>query len=183
VSDPLDFIGTAPLGIACGIALLGVYTTGRVIVAVGPADADVKPIRLEAPRSTANARRLVEEWERRGALGAIKRWVYADFPFLIAYALAIAAAGSLAARASIAGLDAHAPDMTKVGALFTYMGLAAGVLDAVEDVLMLAILRKRWQQPIPAATTAVSAMKWILVGFAAIGSVGLLIASAFAELI
>ena len=170
MSDPLDFIATAELGIVLGIALVGVYTAGRLLMAVGPADPEVKPVKLELPGSSANAKRLVEAWEKRGALGAVKRWVYADFPFLLAYGVAIAALGSLAGRA--------ANDAT-LGAVFTYAGLAAALLDVFENFGMLAMIGKHVKQPLPAATTLVSAVKWVLALGGALGSLGVLIAQLF----
>jgi hypothetical protein len=183
MSDPFDSIDTAPLGIVCAIALVSVYAGARLIKAVGPADREVKPIRLELPVSKPNAKRLVEDWGKRGVLGAVKRWVYADFLFLLAYAIALAAGGSLAGRAAAAALDADPSDVTTVGAAFTYAGLIAGGLDVIENGLMLRMIAKHWGQPIPAATTLVSGAKWLLLVIAVPGTVGLLIASAVAELI
>jgi hypothetical protein len=166
VSDPLDFIGTAELGIACGIALVGVYTTGRLIKAIGPSDPAVKPLKLELPVTSATAKRLVEDWEKRDALGAVKRFVYADFLFLLCYGVAIAALGSLAGRAA---------DDATLGAVFTYAGLAAAVLDILENAGMLRMMGKHFEQPLPVATTIVSAIKWVLAAVGVIGSLAVLI--------
>jgi hypothetical protein len=180
IDDPLGFIGTPALGVVMAIALGAVTVFGRMITAVGPPRSE-KPVRLELPLTTNRATTLIESWRASEQLDAMRRWVMADFPWIVAYSASIAIAGSLAGRAAAAGLDS--PDAETVGAAFTYAGFVAGALDVLENFGMLAMLGGHLSQPVPLFTTVVSALKWLLIGIAVIGSLGLLIASAVAELI
>ena len=169
MSDPLGSIGSPELGILLAIALAALCSAARLLQAVGPLDPEVPPIKLELPLRTSKAKKLVEDWEKSRELGAVRRWVYADFPFLLCYGAALAAVGSLAGRA--AG-DA------RLGAVFVWAGLAAPLFDVLEDLGMLRMLRKHFGQPLPAATTVVSAIKWVLALGVGVGSLGVLVVSA-----
>jgi hypothetical protein len=169
---PLHSIGSAELGIVFAIALTGSWAASRLIEAVGPGDPSVRPIRLECPLTASKARELVEGWEKSGNIGAVRRWVYADFFFLLCYGVALVAVGTLAGRAA---------ESATLATVFFWTGLGAPVFDVFEDVGMLKMLRKHFGAR-PALTSAVSAIKWVLAIGVGVGSLGVLVVAGLVEI-
>ena len=178
IDDPLDFVGAPELGVAFAIVFGAFLVFGRLITTVGPPPGDPKPLRLEMPLTKKKAGDLIETWKKRGQIDAMRKWVLADFPWLVAYSLSIAAAGSLAGRAAESAF--HSGDARTVGAVFVYAGWIAGALDVLENVCMLGMLGGHVSQPVPGLTTLFAGLKWLIAAIAAIGALGLLISSAVA---
>lgn len=171
--DPLHPFGTAGLGTILLTALVAVVCIGRLIRALGPPAGTPGPLALELPRTRDHAVKIIDAWKGRNAVGAARRAIYADFAFLVAYGVATAAAGSLVGRALVAWADPS--DRTSAFRLIVYAGLAAPVLDVIENVLMLAMLKGHTDQPVPAITTAVSGLKWLILVLAILAAVVLFV--------
>jgi hypothetical protein len=163
LDDPLDFIGSAALGAILLIAVALFWGLERLMKALGPTKPKV--VCLELPGSTKRANEIIGAWKRRDAVDGARYAIYVDFAYLIAYGVLIAAIGSLLGRAD---------DNEDLGALVTYIGLAAPLLDAAENSLMLAMLKRGTGQPLPALTTLVAGVKWVLIVVAAVAGVVLL---------
>jgi hypothetical protein len=166
LDGPLHFIGSAALGAILLMAVALFWGLGRLMKALGPSKPKV--VCLELPGSAKRANEIIGAWKRRDAVDGARYAIYVDFAYLITYGVLIAALGSLLGRAE---------DNEDLSALVTYIGLAAPLLDAGENFLMLAMLKRGTGQPLPALTTLVAGVKWALIVVAAV-AIGVLLVQA-----
>jgi hypothetical protein len=136
-------------------------------------------VSLELAWKSSRAGSIISSWRQKHLEGAAKRSIYLDFVYIPFYSFSIAFLGLLAGRAAETGLfSSHNADLT---ADFVAIGAwTAGFCDYLENGGLLLLLGRTTDQPIPAITSWVSAIKWALVLLAPPFSIGLLIASAIA---
>src|SRR3954447_2127833 len=130
---------------------------GNLARVLGPPPGTPGQLCFELTFTRKRAEKIIDAWKRANALKAARNAIYADFPFLVAYGVMIATAGSAAGR----GFDEPSS-----GAAITWIGLLAPLFDAVENVGLLRMLKRGAGQPLPAITSTVSAVKWLLLAAA-----------------
>jgi len=151
---------------ALGVALT--VLTGSLLPRVEMPEARRGIVSLQLARTAPRARALVEAWQCRGMLDAVRWNVRLDFPFLVAYSLTLAVGCLLVEQAATrSGLVADGVD--GVGAVFAAAGLAAGAFDFAENVATLPMLREGAVISPARARTVISlaALKFALVVIAA----------------
>ena len=135
-------------------------------------DTDITPLPspkvLLAVSRVGRAEALTRRWKRVGC-ERVREQVYSDYELIPAYTVTGILGSLLAASALPAGTERVA-----VGWFLGMLWLGAGVLDAIENGLLLVVLsprpHARWQH----AAFAVAAGKWALVALAGLGTVGAL---------
>lgn len=131
-------------------------------------------VRLQlASESTATARVLVR-WSELGVLGSARSQVTWDWLFIVLYSLGLFAACRGAGRllASTGRVDSG-----RFGLEWSWMVLLAGLLDAVENALLLSMIGRAEQhaeEGVEALAAALPAAQPPLVGLAAAGKLALL---------
>jgi hypothetical protein len=136
-------------------------------------------VSLQLAWSSARANAVIGSWRERHLDGSVKRSIYVDVLYIAGYSFAIAFLALLAGRAARASglFSAHTADLT---ADFVAIGAwVAGACDCLENGGLLLLLRST-DQPVPALTSSVSTIKWLLAPTAALFSIGVLVASAVA---
>lgn len=113
-------------------------------------------ISLEVAGTKARAEALLNDWGDRGLLGAVRRSLYLDFAFIGGYATLACLLAVLLAR--LPNLDVlprdHGPVVETV---WPFAMLAAGGLDALENVALILLVPKGSTPPLKARTAAVIA--------------------------
>jgi hypothetical protein len=140
-------------------------------------------VSLQLAWTSERAAAIVGSWRERHLEGAAKRSLYVDyFLYIPCYTAAITFLALLTARAvKVSGLSwfsAHSADLT--GDFTAAAAWIAGTCDCLENVGLLRQLGGATDQPVPALTSTVSMIKWVLALAAALFSLTLLIASAVA---
>jgi len=138
------------------ILMFGVGALG--LPAMGQMGTRVSIIDLQFMRTSANA---VEKVALLGPSGvdAAQMAHYLDFPYLVAYALALSAACVvLGARAA----DRGRARIAAIGSRVAWLAVIAAALDAVEDVAILLVLDGRTEQPWPAIAFGCSVLKFAM---------------------
>jgi hypothetical protein len=92
-------------------------------------------VSLEFAATPARAARILGLWQERGALGAAITNVRLDYLFLIAYSTFLSLAAAMASD-----VLHHRPRLARLGVLLAWGALAAGLLDAIENVGLLVML-------------------------------------------
>ncbi len=135
-------------------------------------------VSLQFAWTPARAAAITDSWRARHLDGSTRRSLYIDFFYIAGYGTAIAFLALLAGRAAKTSgfCSSHTADLT---ADFVAIGAwSAGLCDCLENGGLLLLLRGSTQQPVPALTSTVASIKWLLALAAALFSVALLIASA-----
>jgi hypothetical protein len=142
---------------------------------------DVAPggiVSLQLAWTSPRASSITRSWRERHLEGAARRSIYVDFPFIVLYSFAIAFLALLAGRAADASSLASSDTASSAAAAAAIAAWTAGLCDYLENGGLLLILRGTTGQPLPALTSTLSAVKWLLATGAGLFSLGLLIASA-----
>ena len=166
MGDPLAFLSTAEVGALLAVALGLAATCGPFFPSLEPGI-----LRLEVAGRPRRAEAIVRAWEARGALGAARRSIAVDWPFIVFYSVALAALGTLAGRAG---------DAETAGAALAYAGVAAGLLDVVENVGLRRMLDRRFGFAL--VTACLACLKFVLIVAVALVALGGMGWSALAEL-
>lgn len=175
MADLLSLAGT-PLAVmlfAVLAALFGALSWGMR----GPLETPQTPlgiVALELAGTEEIARQVLSIWRRRGRLGAARRNVLLDFPFIVVYAFGLALAWLLAmrlARHCNAIGDNVIGTWTGVAQLAAF---AAGALDVVEDVALLKLIKGAGGAGWPALSFGCAALKFVLLSAGILGVVGVL---------
>ncbi|MGA9595397.1 MAG: hypothetical protein WBV06_04530 [Acidimicrobiia bacterium] len=132
--------------------LAGSLALGTVTIVVG---GSVVP--LELARTTAGFRDALETLEKTGHSVAAVRWgTLLDFGFIITYVLA---AGGLALRAGDRG---GTEGWARAGTWFMRVTIVAGLLDVVENVLLLVLLQGRGASWLAGIKASAAVFKFVL---------------------
>ena len=136
-------------------------------------------VSLQLAWSSARAKAVIESWRERHLDDSVKRSIYVDFLYIAGYSFAIAFLALLAGRAARASglFSTHTADL--MGNIVAIGAWVAGACDCLENGGLLLLLRST-DQPVPALTSSVSTVKWLLAPAGALLSIGVLIASAVA---
>ncbi len=102
----------------------------------------------------ARADAILKSWSSHADTARLQLWL--DFPFLIVYPLLLSLACSMTAEAA-PGSGSHA------GVLIAWVVLAAGPLDAAENILLLRMLDQGPGDATALAAAACAAVKFLLV--------------------
>ncbi|HWQ13237.1 MAG TPA: hypothetical protein VNL77_10575 [Roseiflexaceae bacterium] len=124
-----------------GAWLLPALLGALALAAIGGAAMMLRPIRRppEAPWGIVDfelagtwdrAEPMLQSWQASGLLGSLRFNLWADFVFLAGYATALSAGCALVATRLSGGWGA-------LGLALTWGALAAGILDAIENVALL----------------------------------------------
>jgi hypothetical protein len=178
MDDPLSFIPDANLGILFGMsaALAALWST--LFPALKTLQSPHGIVSLQLALRPLKVRSIISAWERSGQMGAARRSLWLDLPYIALYVLALASLAALTGRATAAsGLlpAAHGETVAAIGVL---LALATGVLDLIENLGLVLALRGRSAQPVPLITAAAATAKLLLLLALPLGAVDLLIASA-----
>lgn len=164
--DLAGFAGSADLGAILVIALGLLAFWATLFPDLRTAAAPHGIVSLELPWNAKRAWRIVASWEREGKLGAARRSLLLDLPFIALYLVALVAFDTLIARAGLAlGLFS---DRAKqwVAAILVCTASLAAVLDLLENLGIRLMLGGRyWAARV---TSIVSAGKWVLLALASI---------------
>lgn len=121
--------------------ILLVALSGLVVFLISSLFPRVDIVSLELAGSASRAKAIVDAWSREGLLGAARRNVFLDFPFLVAYSTLLALAVVLVERGATSS-GFISTDAGEVGIAFVLAAFAAGVCDAVENGALLGMLSK-----------------------------------------
>lgn len=152
------------LGLLRRTAILAVLLTIFMARIGAPLDSPEAPmgiVSLELARTPEKMGRIVDEWTPRQEATA-RRSLRLDFTYLVVYALALSLACAALADATWLGRRAVAT----AAAAMSWGSLAAGALDAVENVALLAVLRGAAMTMAPPVAFAAASLKFALVGAA-----------------
>jgi hypothetical protein len=134
-------------------------------------------VALELAWSPGRAKEIVGRWSANAALGRVRRSIYLDFAFIVAYVAALVFFILLAARvAEGSGLvsDETADTFAWIGSLAM---IGAGTLDAVENIGLLLLIRGRIARGWTLLTSACAAVKFALLSAGALAALAALLAS------
>ncbi|MGZ8481882.1 MAG: hypothetical protein ACXWWO_05440 [Candidatus Limnocylindria bacterium] len=164
--DLARFAGSADLGAILVIALGLLAFWATLFPDLRTAAAPQGIVSLELPWNAKRAWRIVASWEREGKLGAARRSLLLDLPFIALYLVALVAFDTLIARAGLAlGLFSDRAEQWVAAILVCAASLAA-VLDLLENLGIRLMLGGRyWAARV---TSIVSAGKWALLALASI---------------
>lgn len=164
--DLAGFAGSADLGAILVIALGLLAFWATLFPDLRTAAAPHGIVSLELPWNAKRAWRIVASWEREGTLGAARRSLLLDLPFIALYLVALLAFDILIARAGLAlGLFSDRAEQCVAAILVCAASLAA-VLDLLENLGIRLMLGGRyWAARV---TSIVSAGKWALLALASI---------------
>lgn len=156
-------MNASELGILFAIALGAVVVIGRAFTRLKPGI-----LALELAWDPEKARRIVDEWRRRGVAGAAKVDVWIDFAWIVAYTAALVLFALLARKVA---------DDDDTAFVFLAAGALAGVLDFIENFGLLSILKARAKTKDKTVylTSAVATGKWFLVLVSIIGSAAIMV--------
>ncbi|MCW8799264.1 MAG: hypothetical protein OQK66_09895 [Prosthecochloris sp.] len=121
-------------------------------------------VSIELAWTTKKARQIVDAWNERGHLETSRQQTHLDFLFLLIYPLALSLACAMLAGTG-SGL------MTTVGIALSWFVLLCTPLDAIENVLILRMLKGNAGFPIPLLTSLSAALKFALI-VVALGYIG-----------
>jgi hypothetical protein len=166
VGDPLDFLRTAEAGALLLVAAGAAATWTRLFPRLRTAAAPRGIVSLQLAFTAARAKAVIESWRARHLDGAARRSLFVDVPFVVFYAWTLGLLAVLAGRAA-AGSDLLTPgDADTAAAAVAIGGWVAAFCDLVENGGLWLQLSGRTSGVLTAATSTVSAVKWLL----AIGS-------------
>ncbi len=140
-----------------GVSLLGVLTVGALLLGIAR-QLDPDPLRLEFTWSAQGARRLLAQWSA-DEVKRVRQWVWLDFPFLAAYVAQLGSLCLLTARARRGAL-------ATLGLRLAVLALVAGLLDVLENVCMLLLLKGPPEAPgagLAAVSSVAASVKFALV--------------------
>jgi hypothetical protein len=176
----LDHLRGSELGILFAIGAGAALTSMRLFPNLKTDVARNGIVSLQLAWRSSRAAAVIGSWRERHLDGAVKRSIYVDFLYIASYTAAITFLALLTGRATKASglFSDHTADLT---ADFTAIAAwIAGTCDCLENFGLLGQLDGATWQPVPALTSTISAIKWLLAPAAALFSLGLLVASAFA---
>jgi len=119
---------------------------------------------LELAGSGARASEIIATWEGANVIPLAVGSLLLDFPFLVLYSLTLAALCLAASRFAAA---TH-PGFEPTGLVLAWGVYAAGLLDAVENMALLAVLGLEAAVPAPQIAAAAATVKFLLLGSAVI---------------
>ncbi len=181
-SDPLTFLSDAELGVVLAVVAGWTLYVARWFPDLKSETVPCGIFCLQLAFKRERVRAIVKRWTAAGCMPAARRSLLLDLVFIVLYTIALVALTVLAARAAGAGgllATAQAENLAAVGA---GLAMAAGVLDVLENIGLALELSGRHRQPIPLATSLLSAAKWLLLASLVLGALGLLIAGAISGL-
>ena len=121
-------------------------------------------VSIELAWTTKKAGQIVDAWNERGYLHTASQQTYLDFLFLLIYPLALSLACAM-----LAGTGSGS--MTTAGMALSWSVLLCTPLDAIENVLILRMLKGNTGFPIPLLTSLAAALKFALI-VVALGYIG-----------
>jgi hypothetical protein len=146
-------------GVSLAVAVAagwGLAVQGRVL------ETDAAPKRvvsLELARTAEKAGNVIKSWENKGARDVAVQQIQLDFIFIVAYTTLLVAVALSSERAAAAAGIGWLQQLSHYAA---FAGIAAGILDCLENIGMLIMLGGTINDPIAAATWFCAAVKFIL---------------------
>ena len=142
------------IALACTLAVMGILARmGRPLAAAG-----VSIVQFELAGTLAKAQAMMARWGETNRQQAL-RHTYVDFLFLLLYPFTIALGCGLAARQFPTGSW-----LASAGLYLAWAQLVAGLLDAVENVAMIQLLRGSQNPKLPLIARWCAIPKFAVVG-------------------
>lgn len=143
-------------------AVVSVVVTGAFMTAVASdmrGDSMPSIVEFELAEDTGRAASIIQTWGPEGTRAALAS-LWSDFPFLIAYSIALGTASLIVSARS---LGRGWLVVSRLGLMMAWASLIAGLLDAVENAFLISELATGpTERQVAGARTAAS-VKFILV--------------------
>lgn len=137
------------------LLVMGILTwMGRPLTKAGASIVD-----FELAGTLAKSQAIMKVWGEANVLQIARQQTYVDFVFLVLYSLTIALGCGLAARQFSPGSG-----LATVGLYLAWAQFAAGLLDAIEDVALLALLQGAQNPSLPFIARWCALPKFAIVG-------------------